>query len=85
MGASSKEHLFFINRQNIFTVNKNEKNHHLTVCHTLCHSNIRSTEISKMAPVDFASEQWFGEWLAKDQNVYGDITKSLNLITHLLK
>ena len=38
-----------------------------------------------MAPVDFASEQWFGEWLAKDQNVYGDITKSLNLITHLLK
>lgn len=36
-------------------------------------------EISKMAPVDFASEQWFGEWLSKDQNVYGDITKSLNL------
>lgn len=85
MGASSKERLFFINRQNFFTVNKNEKNHHLTVCHTLCHSNIRGTEISKMAPVDFASEQWFGEWLAKDQNVYGDITKSLNLITHLLK
>lgn len=25
MGASSKERLFFINRQNIFTVNKNEK------------------------------------------------------------
>ncbi len=36
-------------------------------------------EICKMAPVDFASEQWFGEWLSKDQNVYGDITKSLNL------
>ena len=36
-------------------------------------------EISKMAPVDFASEQWFGEWLSKDHNVYGDITKSLNL------
>lgn len=52
---------------------------------TLFSTAIYAAEISKMAPVDFASEQWFGEWLAKDQNVYGDITKSLNLITHLLK
>lgn len=37
------------------------------------------TEISKMAAVDFASDQWFGEWLSKDQYVYGDVTKSFNL------
>ena len=47
-----------------------------TIGYTIVDGN---TEISKMAPVDFASEQWFGEWLSKDQNVYGDITKSLNL------
>lgn len=64
MGASSKERLFFINRQNIFTVNKNEKNHHLTVCHTLCHSNIRGTEITyRVASYnadtdDFVLEAW---------------------------
>ena len=37
------------------------------------------TEISKMAAVDFASDQWFGEWLSKDQYVYGDVTKLFNL------
>ena len=36
-------------------------------------------EISKMPAVDFASKEWFGEWLSKDHNVYGDVTKSLNL------
>lgn len=37
------------------------------------------TEISKMPAVDFASKEWFGEWLSKDHNVYGDVTKTLNL------
>ncbi|MCQ2290590.1 MAG: dockerin type I domain-containing protein [Muribaculaceae bacterium] len=36
-------------------------------------------ELCKMAPVDFASDKWFGEWLSKDHGVYGDITKVVNL------
>ncbi|MDO4512161.1 MAG: dockerin type I domain-containing protein, partial [Bacteroidales bacterium] len=36
-------------------------------------------EIYKMNPVDFASSEWFGEWLSKDHGVYADITKTLNL------
>lgn len=38
-----------------------------------------TTEIHKMAPVVFASPQWFGEWLSKDHGVYADIPRSLAL------
>lgn len=63
MGASSKERLFFINRQNIFTVNKNEKNHHFTVCHTLCHCLYAAEITYRVASYnadtdDFVLEAW---------------------------
>ena len=30
-------------------------------------------------PADFASDEWFGEWVSKDLNVYVDITKQLQV------
>ncbi len=38
-----------------------------------------TTEISRQGATDFNSPQWFGEWLSKDQNVYADVVKTLNL------
>lgn len=38
-----------------------------------------TTVISRQGATDFNSPQWFGEWLSKDQNVYADVVKTLNL------
>lgn len=38
-----------------------------------------TSEISRQSATGFNSEQWFGEWLSKDQNVYGEIVKTLHL------
>ena len=37
------------------------------------------TQLYKQAAVDFASPDWFGQWVSKDLNVYVDIKKELNL------
>lgn len=38
-----------------------------------------TTVLHTMAAADFASDQWYGEWLSKDLGVYADITKVMQL------
>lgn len=37
------------------------------------------TQVYRQRPVDFASKEWFGEWVSKDLNVYVDINKQLDI------
>ena len=37
------------------------------------------TELYRQRPVDFSSEEWFGQWVSKDLNAYVDITKQINI------
>ncbi len=41
--------------------------------------NDGDTQIYKMRPADFASDEWFGQWVSKDLGVYVDITKRLDV------
>lgn len=41
--------------------------------------NDSETQLYRQRPVDFASSEWFGEWVSKDLNVYVDISKSLDI------
>ncbi len=37
------------------------------------------TELYNMKPIEFQSEDWFGEWVSKDLGVYVDITKTIDI------
>ena len=39
------------------------------------------TKLWALRPCDFASDQWFGQWVSKDLNVYVDVTKSFDVPT----
>lgn len=40
--------------------------------------NDGGTTLYSLAPVDFASSDWFGEWVSKDLGVYVDVTKQID-------
>lgn len=40
--------------------------------------NDGGTTLYSLAPVDFASADWFGEWVSKDLGVYVDVTKQID-------
>lgn len=40
--------------------------------------NDGGTTLYSLAPVDFASSDWFGEWVSKDFGVYVDVTKQID-------
>lgn len=37
------------------------------------------TQLYKQSPVDFADNEWFGQWVSKDFGVYVDVTKKLDI------
>ena len=37
------------------------------------------TKLYALRPCDFASDQWFGQWVSKDLNVYVDVTNSFDV------
>lgn len=40
--------------------------------------NDGGTTLYELAPVDFASSEWFGSWVSKDLGVYVDVTKQID-------